>query len=184
MVKIFILTQFRFILKYVLNIHALGCNTKCTSYYGLWSKKSERYWSELYIPFRLMFLKYRSGPVALLLRSLWWLSIADHRKGLLSLWVLQPSWFGLSPFLVYLLLLVFTSSDPEWAVMCSSNLLRAFHPLNLRSLCLPQTLWDTHMLTWLQWVHISVSVVKDQALESHQPEIDFRFCHLLCGQVI
>ena len=131
-----------------------------------------------------MFLKYRSGPVALLLKSLWWLSIADHRKGPLSLWVPQPSWFGLSPFLVYLLLLVFTSSDPEWAVTCSLNLLQALDSLNPCSLCLSQTLWDTHILTWFHWVHISVSVVRDQALESHQLETDSRFCHLLCGQVI
>lgn len=47
----------------------------------------------------------------------------------------------------------------------------------------PDSLRYPHV-DWLQWVHISVSVVKDQALESHQPEIDFRFCHLLCGQVI
>lgn len=119
-----------------------------------------------------------------LLKSLWWLSIADPRKGPLSLWVPQPLWFGLSLFLVSLLLLVFTSSDQEWAVMCSWIYSGLSIPLNLCPSACPR-LSERYPHVDLTSVNLRFSVCcKGSGLESHPTRDWLRFCHLLCGQVI
>lgn len=169
-------------------MHALGCNAKCISYRGLWSNKSEKtlvwtvYSFQTNVP-EVQLWSYCSPAQTPLMANYCW-----PKEVPLSLWVPQPSRLGLSPFVAYLLLLVFISSIPEWAVICSLNILQAFCPLSLCfccSLCLLWSLRHLHMLTTFQWVHISVvSGGKGQALESHQPEVDSRLCHLLCAQVI
>lgn len=156
---------------------------------GCDQRKVRKHWSEPYSPVRLMFLKYRSGPIALLLKCLWWLTAADHRKCPASPWVPQPSWRGLIPFLAYLPLLVFTGSSPEWAVVCSQNTLRVCR-LGLCFHCSFACLGFSDISTC--WFHFRDSTFQHGRVErvrpwSHtkkSPESDSRLWHSLYEQVV